>query len=70
MSLARQQDPDTAAYDDPEIVLRVKKSRHVGLIIRTRQHKRMMELLDQYVTRLNQDFTAVIPAEERAEQHL
>ena len=70
MSLARQENPDTSAYNDPEIVLRVPKSRHVGLIIRTRQHKRMTELLDQYVARFNQDFTAVLPAEERAEQHL
>ena len=70
MSLARQENPDTSAYNDPEIVLRVPKSRHVGLIIRTRQHQRMTELLEQYVTRFNQDFTAVLPAEERAEQHL
>jgi biotin carboxylase len=70
MSLARQEHPDTSAYDDPEIVLRVVKPNHVGLIIRTRRHQRMTELLDQYVARFSQDFTAVIPAEERAEQHL
>jgi hypothetical protein len=55
---------------DPEIVLRVVKPNHVGLIIRTKRHQRMIELLEQYVARFSQDFTAVIPAEERAEQHL
>ena len=70
MSLARQDRPDTAAYNDPEIVFRVQKSRHVGLILRTKRHKRLVELLDQYTQRFNQDFTAVMPAEERAEQHL
>jgi len=70
MSLARQEQPDTSNYTDAEIVLRIPKPRHVGLIIRARRHKRMIELLDQYVTRFNQDFTAVLPAEERAEQHL
>ncbi len=70
MSLARQEHPDTSAYDDPEIVFRAPKSRHVGLIIRTKQHKRLIELLDQYVERFKHDFTAVISAEERAEQHL
>lgn len=70
MSLARQKYPDTSAYDDSEIVLRVVKPNHVGLIIRSKRHRRMSELLDQYVARFNQDFTAVIPAEERAEQHL
>ena len=70
MSLARQEFPDTSAYDDAEIVLRVVKPNHVGLIIRTQRHQRMIELLDQYVARFSHDFTAVIPAEERAEQHL
>jgi len=70
MSLARQENPDTTAYDDPEIVFRVQKSRHVGLILRAKRHQRLIELLDQYVKRFNHDFTAVIPAEERAEQHL
>lgn len=70
MSLARQEHPDTRAYDDSEIVLRVVKPHHVGLIIRSQRHKRMIELLDQYVARFKEDFTAVIPVEERAEQHL
>lgn len=70
LSLARQEHPDTSAYDDPEIVFRVPKPRHVGLIIRTKEHKRLIELLDQYVERFSHDFTAVISAEERAEQHL
>jgi biotin carboxylase len=70
MSLARQEHPDTSAYDDAEIVLRVEKPNHVGLIIRTSRHQRMIELLDQYVARFSQDFTAMLPAEERAEQHL
>lgn len=70
MSLARQEHPDTHAYNDPEIVFRVPKSRHVGLIIRTKKHKRLIALLDQYVERFSQDFTAVLSVEERAEQHL
>ncbi|HXI22350.1 MAG TPA: ATP-grasp domain-containing protein [Pyrinomonadaceae bacterium] len=70
MSLARQESPDTSAYDDAEIVLRVVKPNHVGLIIRSKRHQRMIELLDQYVARFHHDFTAVVPVEERAEQHL
>jgi len=70
MSLARQESPDTLDYTDAEIVYRVSKSRHVGLIIRSNRHKRIVELLDQYVARFNRDFTAVLPVEERAEQHL
>lgn len=70
MSLARQENPDTSNYNDPEIVFRIPKHRHVGLIIRSSRHKRVIDLLDKYVSRFNQDFTAVLPVEERAEQHL
>src|SRR5437667_12858730 len=33
LSLAKQEQPDTSAYDEPEIVYRVKKKHHVGLIV-------------------------------------
>ncbi len=35
LSLARQERPDTSAYDDPEIVFRVDKPHHVGLVVRS-----------------------------------
>ena len=35
ISLARQEHPDTCAYYDPEIVWRMKKNHHVGLIVRS-----------------------------------
>lgn len=70
LSLARQEFPDTSRYTDQEIVYRIPDRSHVGLIVRSPGHERVKELLDQYVVRFSQDFTAVIPAEERAEQHL
>ena len=33
LSLARQEDPDTSAYTDPEIAVRVRKRHHAGLIV-------------------------------------
>src|SRR3974377_1663139 len=35
ISLARQEHPDTSAYSDPEIVWRMKKKHHAGLIVRS-----------------------------------
>src|SRR5450631_3463367 len=35
LSLARQEDPDTSAYNDPEIALRLKKRHHAGLVLRS-----------------------------------
>ena len=33
LSLARQEQPDTSAYNDPEIVYRVDRPHHAGLIV-------------------------------------
>jgi len=67
LSLAKQEYPDTASYDDPEVVYRVKKKHHVGLIVRSKKLERVQELLTQYATRFAHDFEAVLPPLERAE---
>lgn len=70
VSLARQENPCTSSYDDPEIVYRVRKPWHVGLIVRSPDQGRVIYLLTEYSRRFSEDFTAVAPAEETAEQHL
>jgi biotin carboxylase len=67
LSLARQEFPDTSAYDDPEIWYRVKKKHHAGLIVRSKDHARVSELLDNYGQRFADDFIAVLPPLERPE---
>jgi carbamoylphosphate synthase large subunit len=67
LSLARQEFPDTAAYNDPEIVYRVKKKHHAGLIVRSTSHERVTELLNDYARRFADDFIAVLPPLERPE---
>ena len=67
LSLAKQEYPDTSSYDDPEVVYRVKKKHHAGLIVRSKEPERVQELLTQYARRFAQDFEAVLPPLERAE---
>src|SRR6266581_6015016 len=67
LSLARQEFPDTSAYGDPEIVYRVKKKHHAGLIVRSKSHERVTGLLDDYGRRFAEDFIAVLPPLERPE---
>jgi hypothetical protein len=67
LSLARQEFPDTSAYDDPEVVYRVKKTHHVGLIVRSKSQERVSELLSDYAQRFENDFIAVLPPLERPE---
>lgn len=67
LSLARQEQPDTAGYVDPEIVYRVKKRHHAGLIVRAASLERVNELLDEYGRRFAEDFVAVAPPPDRPE---
>lgn len=67
LSLARQECPDTSGYDDPEIVYRVKKRHHAGLIVRSPNLERVEELLTQYAARFADDFVAVVPPLQKAE---
>jgi biotin carboxylase len=70
VSLARQERPDTSTYDDPEVVFRVDKPHHVGLVVRSPKYARVETLLEDYRRRFAADFLAVAPAEERPGQHL
>jgi hypothetical protein len=67
LSLAKQEQPDTSAYDDPEIVYRAKKRHHAGLIVRSKKLERVEELLSSYATRFAEDFVAVVAPLEKAE---
>jgi biotin carboxylase len=70
LSLARQEWPDTSAYDDPEIVRRTSKPNHVGLIVRSDRLERVRELLTDYAERFARDFSAYVPPPERREVNL
>ncbi len=59
ISLARQEYPDTSAYTDPEVVWRMNKKFHVGLILASPDAVRVTELLNSYAQRITQDFSAV-----------
>jgi hypothetical protein len=68
LALARQEWPDTSAYTDPEIVYRVQKRHHVGLVVRSPSFERVDRLLGEYVTRFADEFLAVLPPLERTDQ--
>ncbi|MGD9561295.1 MAG: acetyl-CoA carboxylase biotin carboxylase subunit family protein [Pyrinomonadaceae bacterium] len=65
LALANQDEPDTSHYSDSEIVYRVSKPKHVGLIFHSNKQKRLEELLAVYSERITTDFLAVAPAKER-----
>ena len=48
LCLSHTAEPDTSAFDAPEIVYRMKKHHHAGLIVRSPSPDRVEQLLDDY----------------------
>jgi len=65
LSLARQEHPDTSAYNDDEIACRVGKFHHAGFILKSASHQRIQQLLDSYSRRFIEDFLATQPVPEK-----
>ena len=66
ITLARQEWPDTSMYDDPEIVWRLNKRHHVGLLVASHDPHRVEWLLQQYTRRFLDDFNARLPSPDKA----
>jgi biotin carboxylase len=62
VSLSRYEHPDTSSFTDPEIVWRMNKPQHIGLIVASESGERVRELLDDYAERIGRDFHASAPA--------
>jgi biotin carboxylase len=61
LTLARQEHPDTTAYQDPEIVWRMNRRHHVGFVVASPDPERVNFLLDEYSRRFAGDFHATLP---------
>ncbi len=65
LSLARQDDPDTSSYDDPEVLLRIKRHHHAGLVLRSNDPQKVAALLENYAQRFAQEFLAIEPQADK-----
>ncbi len=65
LSLARQEQPDTSGYNDPEVCLRIKRHHHAGLVLRSADAQRIPQLLDDYARRFAEEFLAVEPPRDK-----
>jgi biotin carboxylase len=64
--LAREQWPDLSAYNEPEIVWRVPREYHAGLLVAADDPERVGQLLDQYNERFARDFLMHAPNRKQA----
>ncbi len=65
ISLARQEWPDMRGYTDPEIVWRMDKRHHAGLIVASPDAARVHGLLDEYMARFAEEFQAILPPPDK-----
>ncbi len=66
VSLARQEWPDTSAFQDPELVWRMDRRHHVGFIVKSPYRDRVENLLGLYTERVRVDFHASAPPRDKA----
>jgi len=62
--LAHQEWPDLSGYNDPEVVWRLNKKYHAGLIVSSPDAARIESLLTSYAERFAHDFLAVLPPKQ------
>ena len=59
--LARHEWPDLSGYQDPEIVYRLNKKHHAGLVVASPDPERIESLIHDYSQHFAHDFLAVAP---------
>jgi len=65
LCLAKTAEPDTAMFSAPEIVLRLKKHHHAGLIVRSGDPERVRVLLEEYAQRFANEYLATAPVPDK-----
>jgi biotin carboxylase len=65
LCLATTAEPDTSMFRDPEIVLRLKKHHHAGLIVQSESATRVKELVDGYAVRFAETYLAIAPVPDK-----
>lgn len=66
LSLAKQEHPDTNSFNDKEIVWRLNKKYHAGLVIVSKKNERISELIDVYTKRFYDEFFISQPIRDKA----
>ncbi len=65
LCLAREAEPDTSAFNAPEVVYRMKRHHHAGLIVQSRDPERVRQLLEEYAAGFADRFLAVEPVPDK-----
>ncbi|MFT6215482.1 MAG: hypothetical protein ACJAS3_001882 [Roseivirga sp.] len=66
VSLSRFEHPDMSSFNDTEIVWKMNKAWHIGMIVSSDTQERILELLDKYTQRIANEFHASAPAPNKS----
>ena len=69
LTLSKYEHPDLSSFDDPEVYFRVPLEYHAGLIVRSKNQQKIMELLDSYAERFANEFSTSAAAPEVKKFH-
>lgn len=69
LTLSKYEHPDLSSFDDPEVYFRVPLDYHAGLIVKSENQKRVMELLDSYAERFGRELSTSAEAPEVKKFH-
>lgn len=58
VSLSKYEHPDNSTFEDKEIVWRMNKKHHIGLILQGKDRNKILHLLDKYCERVRNEFHA------------
>jgi len=65
LCLAKEAEPDISAFNAPEIVYRIRKDHHAGMIVRSANSQRVASLLEEYSQAFAGQFLASMPPPDR-----
>jgi len=66
VSLSRFERPDMSVFNDEEVVWKIDKAHHVGMIVKSKSRERVLELLDKYAAIVAKDFHAAVAAPDKS----
>jgi len=61
ISLSKYEHPDYSDFDEPEVVWKLDMEYHIGVIVKSKNHKRIEELLEKYANIIKDEFHASGP---------
>jgi len=65
LSLAKQEWPDMSVFSDKEVVWKLNKKNHAGVILKSEDYERITKLISDYVKRFYEEFFASYPAPDK-----